>query len=79
MRDAELFANMAQLVEGRPSRGIWKCRKQLWRQGQPWKHVRICPVYKLINLNLHLQRSAKKRLPKRHRAELLCTGNPPEI
>ena len=34
VRDAQLIAALAALVEGRPSRGFWKCRKLLKRQGQ---------------------------------------------
>ncbi len=35
VRDAEIIAALAELVEDRPSRGFWKCRKQLRRQGRP--------------------------------------------
>lgn len=38
VRDAEIIGALAALVEGRPSRGFWKCRKLLRRQGQPWNH-----------------------------------------
>ena len=77
MRDADIIAALARLVEGRPSRGFWKCRKQLRRQGHPWNHKRIYRVYKLMDL--HLRRRAKKRLPKRHRAELYVPALPDTV
>ncbi len=77
MRDADVIAALAALVEGRPSRGFWKCRKQLRRQGHPWNHKRIYRVYKLMDL--HLRRRAKKRLPKRHRAELFVPALPDTV
>jgi putative transposase len=77
VRDAPIIAALAELVEGRPSRGFWKCRKQLRRQGRPWNHKRIYRVYKLMNL--HLQRRAKKRLPKRLRAELYVPALPNSV
>ena len=77
VRDAEIIAALAKLVEGRPSRGFWKCRKQLRRKGYPWNHKRIYRVYKLMNL--HLRRPAKKRLPKRQRAELYVPALPDTV
>jgi putative transposase len=77
VRDADIIAALANLVEGRPSRGFWKCRKQLRRQGHPWNHKRIYRVYKLMDL--HLRRRAKKRLPKRHRAELYVPALPDTV
>ena len=65
MRDAEIISALATLIEGRPSRGFWKCRKLLRRQGRPWNHKRIYRVYKLMKL--YLRRPAKRRLPKRVR------------
>lgn len=67
-RDAEVIAALTSLVEGRPNRGYWKCRKLLKRQGRTWNHKRIYRVYKLMKLNL--RRPAKKRLPKRLRVPL---------
>ena len=58
IRDAELIAALAKLVEGRPNRGFWMCRKHLRRQGRPWNHKRIYRVYKLMRLNLRRQAQA---------------------
>ena len=77
MRDAEVIAALARLVEERPSRGFWKCHKQLRRQGHPWNHKRTYRVYKLMQLNL--QRRAKKRLPKRQRVELYVPELPDTV
>lgn len=77
MRDAEIIAALAELVEGRPSRGFWKCRKLLKRRGYPWNHKRIYRVYKLMQLNLH--RPAKKRLPKRIRVPLYAPRLPDTV
>ncbi|MFT5433697.1 MAG: putative transposase [Hyphomicrobiaceae bacterium] len=63
VRDAELIAALAGLVEGQPSCGFWKCRKLLLRQGNPWNHKRIYRVFR--QLRLDLRRPAKRRLPKR--------------
>src|SRR5690606_31767882 len=65
VRDAEVIAALAALVEDHPSRGFWKCRKKLRRQGRPWNHKRIYRVYTLMKLNV--RRAAKRRLPKRER------------
>ena len=74
VRDAEIIAALTTIVEERPSRGFWKCRKQLKRQGYPWNHKRIYRVYK--RMNLHLRRPIKKRLPKRQRAALYVPSMP---
>ena len=68
VKDAQIIDVLASLIEGRPSRGFWKCRKLIKRQGYPWNHKRIYRVYKLMKL--HLRRPAKKRLPKRLRVPL---------
>lgn len=77
VRDAEIIAALAELVEGRSSRGFWKCRKLLKRQGKPWNHKRIYRVYTMMKL--HLRRPAKKRLPKRIRAELYVPKSPNSV
>lgn len=77
VRDAEVIATLARLVEGRPSRGFWKCRKLLKRQGYPWNHKRIYRVYK--QMNLHLRRAAKKRLAKRLRVPLYVPRTPDTV
>ena len=77
VRDAEVIAALAALVEGRPSRGFWKCRKLLRRQGWPWNHKRIYRVYKLMKLNL--RRRAKRRLPKRVRVALYVPRLPDTV
>lgn len=77
MRDAEVIAALASLVEGRPNRGFWKCRKLLKRRGHPWNHKRIYRVYK--QMNLHLRRAAKRRLPKRLRVPLYVPQLPDTV
>jgi putative transposase len=77
VRDAEIIAALAALVEGRPSRGFWKCRKLLKRRGYPWNHKRIYRVYK--RMNLHLRRPAKRRLPKRLRVSLYVPALPDTV
>lgn len=77
VRDAQVIAALASLVEGRPSRGFWKCRKLLKRQGQPWNHKRIYRVYK--QMGLHLRRPARKRLPKRLRVPLYVPKLPDTV
>jgi putative transposase len=77
VRDAEIIAALAALVEGRPSRGFWKCRKLLKRRGYPWNHKRIYRVYKQMKLNL--RRPAKKRLPKRLRVPLYVPRLPDTV
>lgn len=59
VRDAELIAALAGLVEDRPSRGFWKCRKLLRRSRPEWSHKQIYRVYKAMRLNL--RRAAKRR------------------
>jgi putative transposase len=77
VRDAPVIGALATLVEGRPNRGFWKCRKLLRRQGWPWNHKRIYRVYKLMKLNL--RRPAKRRLPKRLRVPLYVPRRPDTV
>lgn len=68
VRDAEIIAALAEVVENRPSRGFWKCCKVLRRARPDWNHKRIYRVYKAMKLNL--RRKAKQRQPKRERVPL---------
>jgi len=77
VRDAELIAALARLVEARPSRGFWKCRSLLRRQRPEWNHKRIYRVYKAMGLNL--RRAAKRRLPKRERVPLYVPRLPDSV
>lgn len=77
VRDAGIISALAELVEGRPSRGFWKCYKVLRRRGYRWNHKRVYRVYKLMKLNL--RRPAKRRLPKRHRVELYVPRLPDSV
>ena len=77
VRDADIIAALAALVEGHPSRGFWKCRKQLRRQGRTWNHKRIYRVYKGMKLNL--RRAVKRRLPKRERVPLYVPRLPDSV
>lgn len=77
VRDAEVIASLADLVKDRPSRGFWKCRKLLRRQGRGWNHKRIYRVYKAMRLNL--RRAAKRRLPKRLRVPLYVPRLPDTV
>jgi len=77
VRDAEVIGALARLVEGRPNRGFWTCRKILRREGQGWNHKRIYRVYKQMKLNL--RRAAKKRLPKRMRVPLYVPRLPDTV
>lgn len=77
VRDAEIIAALAVLVEGRPGRGFWKCRKLLRRQRKPWNHKRIYRVYCAMKLNL--RRPAKRRLPKRLRVPLYVPKLPDTV
>jgi putative transposase len=77
VRDAELIAALAGLVEDRPSRGFWKCRKLLRRRRPEWNHKRIYRVYKTMRLNP--RRAAKRRLPKRERVPLYVPRLPDTV
>ena len=77
VRDAELIASLARLVEDRPSRGFWKCCSLIRRQRQDWNHKRIYRVYKAMRLNL--RRAAKRRLPKRERVALYVPRLPDTV
>ncbi len=77
VRDAEVIAALARLVEKHPSRGFWKCRKRLRRTHPQWNHKRIYRVYKAMHLNL--RRRARRRLPKRERAELYVPRLPDTV
>jgi len=73
-RDAPVATALTELVERRPSRGFWKCRKLLRRTRPGWNHKRIYRVYKAMRLNL--RRAAKRRLPKRNRVPLYVPERP---
>ncbi len=77
VRDAEVIAALASLVENRPSRGFWKCRKRLRKLRPEWSHKRIYRVYKAMQLNL--RRAAKRRLPKRERVPLYVPRLPDTV
>jgi putative transposase len=77
VRDAELIAALAALVEDRPSRGFWKCHKLLRRRGRGWNHKRVYRVYCAMKLNR--RRKAKKRLPKRVRVPLYVPAAPDSV
>ena len=77
VRDAEIIAALAGLVEAHPSRGFWKCRKKLRRSRPEWNHKRIYRVYTAMKLNL--RRAAKRRLPKRERAPLYVPRLPDTV
>lgn len=68
IRDAEIISALTQLVDERPTRGFWKCRKLLRRHGYPWNHKRMYRVYTLMGL--HRRRAIRRRLPKRLRVPL---------
>ena len=59
VRDAELIAALAGLVEEHPSRGFWKYCDQLRKARPDWNPKRIYRVYKTMKLNL--RRAAKRR------------------
>ena len=62
VRDAELIAALAKLVEERPSRGFGKCCQRLEKTHPHWNDKRIYRVYCAMKLNL--RRAASRRLPK---------------
>ncbi len=77
VRDAELMAAPARLVEERPSRGFWKCCQRLRLEGCGWNHKRIYRVYRAMKLNL--RRAARRRLPKRERVPLYVPRLPDSV
>lgn len=77
VRDAEIIAALATLVEKHPSRGFWKFCKRLRRTHPHWNHKRIYRVYKAMQLNL--RRRARRRLPKRERAALYVPRLPDSV
>ena len=77
VRDAEIVAALARLIEEHPSRGFWKCYQRLRLEGFGWNHRRIYRVYCTMKLNLH--RKAKQRLPKRERVPLYVPRQPDSV
>lgn len=77
VRDAQLIAALARLVEERPSRGFWKCYQILRRRDCPCNHKRLYRVYTAMGLNL--RRRAKRRLPKRERVPLYVPREPDRV
>jgi putative transposase len=77
VRDAELIAALARLVEDRPSRGFWKCYQILRKRYPQCNHKRLYRVYTAMRLNL--RRPAKRRLPKRNRVALYVPRQPDTV
>ena len=77
VRDAELIAALARLVEARPSRGFWKCHQILHRSEMSCNHKRLYRVYTAMGLNL--RRRARRRLPKRERVALYVPREPDTV
>ena len=77
VRDAELIAALARLVEAKPSRGYWKCCQILDKTHPQWNDKRIYRVYCAMNLNL--RRAATRRLPKRERVPLYVPEHPDSV
>lgn len=77
VRDAEVMAVLARLVEERPSRGFWECCQRLPLEDWSWNHKRIYRVYRAMKLNL--RRAARRRLPKRERAPLYVPRLPDSV
>ena len=61
--DQPVLQALAQLVEGHPAIGFWKCYRRLRKQGNHWNHKRVYRIYTQMQLNI--RRRAKKRLPAR--------------
>src|SRR5690606_24743243 len=74
VRDAELIAALARLVEAAASRGFDKCCQALEKTHPQWNHKRIYRVY--CQMKLNLRRAAKQRLPKRERVPLYVPEHP---
>lgn len=77
VRDAELIAALAKLVEQKPSRGFGKCCQLLEKTHPHWNPKRIYRVYCAMKLNL--RRAAKRRLPKRERVPLYVPEHPDTV
>ena len=77
MRDAELIAALAKLVEERPSRGFGKCCQRLEKSHPHWNDKRIYRVYCAMKLNL--RRAASRRLPKRECVPLYVPEHPDTV
>jgi putative transposase len=68
IRDAAVIAAIRKQVDKQSAWGFWQCYKQIRREGHGWNHKRVYRVYKLMKL--HRRSKAKRRLPKREKAEL---------
>ena len=77
VRDAELIAALARLIEARPSRGYGKCCQILGKTHPQWNDKRIYRVYCAMNLNL--RRAATRRLSKRERVPLYVPERPDTV
>lgn len=77
VRDAELIAALAKLVEECPSRGFGKCCQRLGKSHPHWNAKRIYRVYCAMKLNL--RRAASRRLPKRECVPLYVPEQPDTV
>lgn len=77
VRNAELIATLAGLIEAKPNRGYWKSCHILDKTHPQWNDKRIHWVHCAMNLNLRL--AATCRLPKRERVPLYVPEHPDSV
>ena len=66
--DMPIIDALLALADRYPRYGFAKCFAVLRRQGHAWNHKRVYRLYR--QLNLHLRRKGKKRLPSRAPVQL---------
>lgn len=72
--DAEVKAELNDLMERWPRWGFWKCYHWLRRQGQKWNHKKVWRVY--CDMSLNLPRRKKRMLLTRERCPLVILPVP---
>ena len=67
-KDDMIIEKLNSLAEKHPTYGFWKLYYLLRNNGCHWNHKRVYRLYKQLNMNL--QRRARKRLPSRVKTPL---------
>ena len=65
------------MISKHPAIGLWQCYYRFRNRGEKWNHKRVRRIYR--EMNLHIRRRAKKRLPERVKQPLCVPTGPNQV
>jgi len=72
--DSILQEALTAMITKHPAIGLWQSYHRFRNRGEKWNHKRVRRVYR--EMNLHIRRKAKKRLPERVKEPLVIPPSP---